>query len=250
MVNIETVTTLTGTRNIEKDAEFTSFANITEGEKIPDTDSPQFVNISYSIKDYAGILSVPNSLLSDAKALEAYLTKWLAKKNVATRNKIIVTILNTLTKTAITGIDSVKTQLNVTLDPAIAAKSYIVMNQDSFNKFDQMKDNDDRPLLQVSPTDPTKKMLAGKEIKVYSNKVLPTRVGTGADAGKKFAPVIIGNLKEVITLFDRQAMSLKATDIGAGAFEYNQTKYRAIFRLDSVKVDTSAAVFGEIEITA
>ena len=248
LVNIETVSTLTGSRNIEKDAEFTPFANLTEGNSIADTDTPQFVNLTYSIKDYAGIMPVPNNLLADAKGLEAHLMKWLARKNVATRNSIITALLATLTKSAVTGIDSVKTILNVTLDPAIADKSYIIMNQDSFNKFDQMKDNDNRPLLQVSPTDPTKKLIAGKEIKVYSNKTLATRAGTGADAGKKFAPVIIGNLKEVVTIFDRQAMSLLATNIGAGAFEKNQTKYRAILRLDGKTVDTKAAIFGEIEI--
>ena len=250
LVNIETVSTLTGSRNIEKDAEFTPFANLTEGNSIADTDTPQFVNLTYSIKDYAGIMPVPNNLLADAKGLEAHLMKWLARKNVATRNSIITALLATLTKSAVTGIDSVKTILNVTLDPAIADKSYIIMNQDSFNKFDQMKDNDNRPLLQVSPTDQTKKLIAGKEIKVYSNKTLATRTGTGADAGKKFAPVIIGNLKEVVTIFDRQAMSLLATNIGAGAFEKNQTKYRAILRLDGKTVDTKAAIFGEIEVTA
>ena len=180
LVNIETVSTLTGSRNIEKDAEFTPFANLTEGNSIADTDTPKFVNLTYSIKDYAGIMPVPNNLLADAKGLESHLMKWLARKNVATRNSIITALLATLTKSAVTGIDSVKTILNVTLDPAIADKSYIIMNQDSFNKFDQMKDNDNRPLLQVSPTDPTKKLIAGKEIKVYSNKTLATRAGAGA----------------------------------------------------------------------
>lgn len=250
LVTIETVTTLTGSRNMEKDAQYTEFANLTEGETIPDTDGPQFVNIPFAIKDYAGILPVPNNLLNDSVALQKHINKWLAKKNVATRNAIIRSILNTLTKTAITGLDSVKTVLNVVLDVAISESSFIIMNQDSFNKFDLMKDSDGKPLLQPMVTDPTKLMIAGKVIKKYSNKVLPTRVGaTGtADEGKKFAPVIIGNLEEAVTIFDRQAMSLLATNIGAGAFEKNQTKTRAILRLDGKKFDGDAAVFGEIEV--
>lgn len=248
LVNIESVSTLTGSRNIEKDAEYTAFADLTEGNTIADTDTPQFTNITYSIKDYAGIMPVPNNLLADAKALEAHLMKWLAKKNVATRNSIITAILATLTKTAITGVDDVKTVLNKTLDPAIANKSYIIMNQDSFDKFDKIKDSEGRPVLQPDVTNPTIMRLKGKEIKLVSNKVMATRIGSGADAGKKFAPVIIGNLKEVVTIFDRQAMSLLATNIGAGAFEKNQTKYRAILRLDAKKVDGVAAIFGEIEV--
>lgn len=248
LVNIESVSTLTGSRNIEKDAEYTAFADLTEGNTIADTDTPQFTNITYSIKDYAGIMPVPNNLLADAKGLEAHLMKWLAKKNVATRNSIIVAIIATLTKTAITNVDDVKTVLNKTLDPAIANKSYIIMNQDSFDKFDKMKDSEGRPVLQPDVTNPTIMRLKGKEIKLVSNKVIATRIGAGDDAGKKFAPVIIGNLKEVVTIFDRQAMSLLATNIGAGAFEKNQTKYRAILRLDGKKVDTAAAIFGEIEV--
>ena len=251
-VNIESVSTLTGSRNIEKEAEFTSFANLTEGGTIADTDTPQFTNISYSIKDYAGILPVPNNLLNDAVGLQAHLMKWLAKKNVATRNAIIATLLNTLTKTAITDIDSVKTVLNKTLDPAISASSncYIFMNQDSFDKFDKMKDGEEKPVLQPDVTNPTIMRIKGKQVVLLSNKTLATRTGTGADAGKKFAPVIIGNLKEVVTIFDRQAMSLLATNIGAGSFENNLTKYRAILRLDAKMVDTKAAVFGEIDVTA
>ena len=248
LVNIESVSTLTGSRNIEKDAEYTAFADLTEGNTIADTDTPQFTNITYSIKDYAGIMPVPNNLLADAKGLESHLMKWLAKKNVATRNSIITTILATLTKTAITNVDDVKTVLNKTLNPAIANKSYIIMNQDSFDKFDKMKDSEGRPVLQPDVTNPTIMRLKGKEIKLVSNKVMATRIGSGADAGKKFAPVIIGNLKEVVTIFDRQAMSLLATNIGAGAFEKNQTKYRAILRLDAKKVDGSGAIFGEIEV--
>lgn len=251
-VNIESVSTLTGSRNIEKEAEFTSFANLTEGGTIADMDTPQFTNIAYSIKDYAGILPVPNNLLNDAVGLQAHLMKWLAKKNVATRNAIIATLLNTLNKTAITNIDSVKTALNKTLDPAISASAncYIFMNQDSFDKFDKMKDGEDKPVLQPDVTNPTIMRIKGKQVVLLSNKTLATRTGTGADAGKKFAPVIIGNLKEVVTLFDRQAMSLLATNIGAGSFENNLTKYRAILRLDAKMVDTKAAVFGEIDVTA
>ena len=244
LVNVETVGTLTGSRVIEKEALYTPFANIVaEGDTITETNSPQFLTINYTIKDYAGILTVPNNLLNDTAALQAYLNKWLAKKDIATRNTLIVTLLNTLTKTAIAGIDDVKTVLNVNLDPSITAMSYVVMNQDAFNKFDKMKDSQGNYLLQPLATDPTKKTLAGKEVIVFSNKVLPTRV-----SGGNYAPVIIGNINEAITLFDRQAMSLLATNIGAGAFEKNQTKFRAILRLDMAKVDTSAVVFGEIVV--
>ncbi|QLY82237.1 phage major capsid protein [Clostridium intestinale] len=249
LVNIEPVTTLTGSRNIEKDAEHTSFVEFEEGDDVPTADSPQFNNVAYSIKDRGGILPVPNNLLSDNTAnLEAYLNRWLAKKQVATRNKLIVDLLATKTKVAITGIDDVKTILNVTLDPSISAMAIAVMNQDSFNKFDKMKDSDGKYLLETNPQNPTMKLLSGKPIYVISNKTLKTITVTEGEETIKKAPVIIGSLKEAITLFDRQAMSLMATNVGGDAFKKNRTDIRAITREDVKLVDTSAVVYAEIEV--
>ncbi|GMQ56780.1 phage major capsid protein [Vallitalea sediminicola] len=246
LVNVEPVNTKTGSRNIEKDAEYTPFAEFTETDDIGETDSPQFVNISYDIKDRGGILPVPNNLLKDNKAnIKAHLNKWLAKKQVATRNKLIVDILNLLPKTAITAIDDIKDIINVQLDPSISDMSVAVTNQDSFNKLDKMKDSDGNYLLQKDPTEPTRKLLAGKiPIKVYSNKTIKTR----DDSGTKKAPIIIGSLKEAITLFDREQLSLLATAIGGTAFGKNRTEIRAITREDVKKVDEDAVVFGEITI--
>lgn len=252
-VNVEPVSTLTGSRNIEKDATTTPFADITEGQAIGETDTPKFVNVTYSIKDKGGILPIPNNLINDAVGLMAHINKWLAQKAVATENKVIVDLLATLTKAVITGVDDVKTVLNKTLDPAISESEncYIFMNQDSFDKFDKMKDEEGKPILQPDVTNPTIMRLKGKQIVKYSNKTLATRTGTeGAEAGKKFAPVIIGNLKEAITLFDRQAISLASTNTGGDSFKFNRTDVRGIMRLDAKKVDTASAIFGEIEVTA
>lgn len=245
LVNVEPVTTKSGSRNIEKDAEYTPFAELTEGLDVPEESSPQFVNVPYAIKDRGGILPVPNSLFADNTAnLESYLNKWLAKKEVATRNKLIVDKLATLSKTAIADIDDVKDVMDVQLDPAIADMAVVVMNQDSFNKFNKMKDNDNNYLLEKDPQNPTRKLLNGKPIIVFSNKTLATR----DDAGTLKAPVIIGSLSEAITLFDRQAISLLSTKIGGTAFGKNRTEVRAITREDVQFVDSDAVVYGEIAL--
>jgi len=241
LVNIEPVTTLTGNRNIEVDAQYVPFAEFTEGNDVPDTDTPTFRNIPYTILDRGGILPMPNNLLNDNTAnLQAYLNRWLAKKNVATRNSLIVTLLKTITKTPIADIDDVKKILNVTLDPAISNMAVVVMNQDAFNVFDTMKDGDGKPVLQPNPLNATQKMIAGKVIYVYSNKTIPT-VATKA-------PVIIGSFKEAVTLFDREQISLLSTNVGGGAFKGNRTDIRAITREDVRMVDTDALVFAELTI--
>lgn len=236
LVYVEPVSTLTGTRVIEVDGEYTPFAEVTEGSKISDIENGDFKAISYSCKTYGGILPIPNNLLKDNKGnLLYHVSKWFAKKKVATENKLIGDSLSTFSKTAMKGIDDIKTVLNKTLDPAISANAIVVTNQTGFNELDKMKDTDGNYLLQPDPTKPTQKLLKGRPVKVYPDKVLAN------DTTK--APVIIGDFKRAITLFDRQLLTVDSTNIGAGAFETNSTKVRGLLRMDVQKFDEKAIVF-------
>lgn len=236
LVYVEPVSTLTGTRVIEVDGEYTPFAEVTEGSKISDIENGDFKAIPYSCKTYGGILPIPNNLLKDNKGnLLYYVSKWFAKKKVATENKLIGDSLSTFSKTAMKGIDDIKTVLNKTLDPAISANAIVVTNQTGFNELDKMKDTDGNYLLQPDPTKPTQKLLKGRPVKVYPDKVLAN------DTTK--APVIIGDFKRAITLFDRQLLTVDSTNIGAGAFETNSTKVRGLLRMDVQKFDEKAIVF-------
>lgn len=242
-VRVEPVTTLSGKRVIEKNAENTPFTVIDEtgGTAIGDTESPQFASITYSVKSYGGILPVPKSLLQDQKAnLRRYLVKWLSKKTTATENSLILQLLETLPKVQITGADDIKKAFNVTLDPAIALSSKITTNQDGFDYLDTLKDSNGKYLLTPDPTNPSKKLFNGKEIVVVSNKILKTATGK--------APIFIGDLYEAIVLFDRETTELLATDVGGEAFKKNRVDIRAITRLDVKKFDASAVVFGQITI--
>lgn len=236
LVYVEPVSTLTGTRVIEVDGEYTPFAEVTEGSKISDIENGDFKAIPYSCKTYGGILPIPNNLLKDNKGnLLYHVSKWFAKKKVATENKLIGDSLSTFSKTAMKGIDDIKTVLNKTLDPAISANAIVVTNQTGFNELDKMKDTDGNYLLQPDPTKPTQKLLKGRPVKVYPDKVLVN------DTTK--APVIIGDFKRAITLFDRQLLTVDSTNIGAGAFETNSTKVRGLLRMDVQKFDEKAIVF-------
>nr|WP_270445749.1 phage major capsid protein [Fusobacterium varium] len=68
-INNEPVSTKTGSRVIEKNADEVPFTLLAEGDTIPDVETPQFSLINYDIKDYAGILPVPNNLLNDTDML-------------------------------------------------------------------------------------------------------------------------------------------------------------------------------------
>lgn len=242
-VTVEPVSTLTGSRVLEKDAEHTSFNAIGENTTIGNTANPQFEPVEYKVKKYGGILPVPNELLADASAkLRGYLNKWLSKKSTATENTLIISILETFTKKAITGIDDIKDVLDKELDPAISSLSSVILNQDSFNYFNKLKDTQGNYILEKDPKNPTKKLLSGRPVIVLSNRILKTKLNK--------APVIIGSLKEGVVLFDRQAISLLATNTGGESFINDRTDIRAIIRLDVKKFDTNAVVYGELDLSA
>jgi len=251
-VTVEPVKTLKGARTLERRADSTPFAPLSEygnPNAMQEINSPKFDRLSYEIEDYAGFLPVPNDLLADTdQALEAYLRKWLAKKSRATRNSLILTVLNGLTKTTFADYKGIKSAINVDLDPAHAQVAKIYTNQDGFNYLDQLEDANGKPLLQEDPQDATRKLLSGRQIIVLSNKTIASVVD-GGGVGTLMAPFIVGDLKEAIVLWDRMQMSVDMTKEGGNAWRTNTTEFRAIEREDVTTWDTEAVVYGQIDIT-
>ena len=242
LVDVIPVSTNKGSRVLEKLADITPLVNLEELADIEDLENPKFENIKYNIKDYAWILVLSNDLLADTQeALLQYLSNWLAKKSAVTRNTLILEQLGSLAKTTISKQDDIKDILNVKLDPAINATTKAVTNQSGFNVLDKLKDAFGRYLLQPNPTDPTKKLLFGKPVSVISDKYLPNG---GTKTNPKY-PLIIGDLKEAVKLFDRQQYSILATSVGGKAFYRNSTDLRIIEREDVVLWDTDAVVYAE-----
>ena len=239
-VNVEKVTTSSGSRVYEKWSDITPLTALDEEDaEIPGNDDPKLYLIKYLIKRYAGISTVTNSLLKDtAENILTWLSKWISKKVVVTRNgKILAAIdgIKAAQKKAITDVDGIKDIVNVQLDPAIEATSMFLTNQDGYNALDKVKRSDGSYLLQKDVTSSTGYTFLGKPIKKISNRFLPSVSG-------KY-PLYIGDLKEAVTLYDRENMSLLTTNIGGGAFETDTTKVRVIDRFDVQLVDDEALVF-------
>lgn len=246
LVNVERVSTNSGTRVIERYADQTPFDNVEEAAEFPEVSTPQFDDIEYKIKKKGGILKVTRELLQDsAENIMGYLKKWISKKAKATRNFMIVAkikeICSGLERT-VSGIDDLKDIFNLVLDPAVAINSCVLTNQYGFNWLDKLKDKDGNYILQKDPTNATKKLLFGSyPVKVVSNKTL------GNIKGK--APLICGDLKEAITIFDRETLTVDITDLAAGAWERDQTSIKVRERLDIQTVDAEAIVMGLVEVT-
>lgn len=247
LVNVETVSTLSGSRVIEINADQVPFDNVDEAAEFPEVETPQFRNIDYKVKKKGGILKVTRELLQDtAENIIGYLRRWIAKKAKVTRNFLILAQLDASfggakTKTLET-LDDFKDVFNVELDPAIALSSGVLTNQDGFNWMDKLKDNDGKYVLQPNPVDATKHLLFGKyPVTVVSNKVLKT------ESNK--IPFYMGDFKEAITIFDRETLSIEFSTEAGDLWSKDLTGVKVRERLDIKTVDEEAVIKGEVDAT-
>ncbi|MTE02754.1 phage major capsid protein [Lactobacillus johnsonii] len=245
IVNVESVTTTHGSRTYEKLADITPLVELDEdGKAIGDNDDPELTVVKYLIHEYAGINTATNSLLKDTVAnILQWLTNWIAKKVVVTRNLKILEVMNKAPKKpTIAKFDDVKDLENNTLAPAIESTSSFLTNQSGYNVLSKLKDADGRYLMQPDVTQPDRYLIDGKPVLRIADKWLPDVSGSH--------PLYFGDFKQAITLFDRENMELTTTNIGGGAFETNTTKVRVIDRFDVEMVDDGAIAVGSFKTVA
>lgn len=248
LVNIEPVTTLSGARVIEINADQTPFDNIDEEAQFPEVATPTFKKVAYKVLKKGGILKITRELTQDsAENILAYLRKWIAKKSKATRNFLILAKLDSVFGKAdkvrdITSIDDLKSIFNVELDPSIAVSASVLTNQDGFNWLDTLKDSDGKYILQPNPALPTQNLLFGKyPIIRVSNKTLKTVTGK--------APIYCGDFKEAITVFDRETLSIEFSTEAGDLWGKDLTGIKVRERLDVQAVDEEAVIKGTVTIT-
>lgn len=249
-VNVEPVKTLSGSRVIEVDADSTPWQDVDEGEEFPEEETPKFRLIKYKIGKKGGILKTTRELLMDSAAnILAYLNKWIAKKSRATRNAAILKKLKEITagkEVAVSSFDDFKDVFNVKLDASIAQSSIILTNQSGFNYLDKLKDKDGNYILQPDVTDKTKKMLFGEyPVHKVSNKTLKSIEAEGIVKH----PVYMGDLKEAITLFDREKITVELSTEAGDLWAKDLTGIKVRDRFDVQSVDETAVIAGEITET-
>jgi HK97 family phage major capsid protein len=248
-ITVEPVTTLSGTRVYKKRSQQTGFVEVPENGEIPEKATPQFTVLNYQVKKYAGFFRVTNELLKDStEAIINTLIRWIGDESRVTRNNLISAIMNAKAKTAIPNLNGLKKAVNVQLDPAFRSTSSVFVNQDAYNWLDTLKDNNGQYLLQPSLESPSGRQLFGLPVVIVSNKVLPSRVDSGT--GASFAPIIVGDLKEGIVLFDRQQTEILSSNVAMDAFQTDVTLWRAIERMQVKMRDEEAFVFGEVQLPA
>lgn len=234
-VNVEAVTTLSGSRVYEKWTDVTPLKPLETSSAIGDNEDPQLTTVKYLIKRYAGITTITNSLLKDtAENIIAWLSSWIAKKVVVTRNTEIIKAIDKLpTKPTLAKWDDI-IDLEAKVDPAIKPTSMFLTNTSGFTALKKVKNAMGDYLMERDVKSPTGYSIDGFPVKEVADRWLPNKSSAH--------PLYFGDLKQAVTLFDRENMSLLATNIGAGAFEYDLTKIRVIDGFDVQTVDNEAFV--------
>lgn len=251
-ISVEPVTTNKGARTYQKKGDAEAFVDLDENGAITkEITAPKFERVTYTIQDRAGFMPVSNDLTADSDAnISAIVTAWLARANIATANAKILAIIKAKSQQELDGIDGIKKVVNVTLGQAYKGTAKIITNDDGLNYLDTLADANGRPLLNPDPTDSANLQLrcgtVVVPIKVVPNKAFPS-------TGTKI-PFVIGDLKAGIRKYDRQSMSLKASDVATigdfNAFAMNMTLIRAILRDDYKELDKDAYVYGYIDTAA
>jgi len=206
-----------------------------------------FFELRYEIKTHRGYFLVSKEAIEDAKVdIMSELSEWIGRLIAATRNAAILTALTVGTpgvdgqtlvieKVDAVGVDGIKDAVNLRILPNYG-NNVALMNQSAFNELDKLKDGNGRYLLQDDVKASSGKSLLGARIDVVSDVTLPSV------AGKH--PIIIGNIKDAIVLFDRSRYEARWTDymhFGEGLMIALRQDVRILDEKAAVYLEFSAA---------
>ncbi len=235
LVNVIPVTTLSGSTNFETEDDGL-LDDFEDGNTLNESNNPKFDKKSWKIKYKGKLIYISNILLGNEKAqLLAYLNKWFVRKAVRTENKDIFDTLKA-NKTAIAckGLLSLKSEMNLKLDPSCLIGASLVTNQTGFDIMDSEVDENGRPMLQPDPTNATRKVYNGYPIEVFADAELKN-VAEGE------SPVFIGNLVNGCDFMDRENLEFATSE--HFAFNKNQTTMRVMEGYDVVGTDKDSYLF-------
>lgn len=245
-VRVVNVTTKSGRRTIKKRSQHQGFATVAEAAKFGKTATPQFAVLSYEIEKRGGYLPVTNELLADSdNNIAAIVEEWLADEARVTANKEILAVVQAKTAQDLKSLDGILAAW-VGLGSTFRATSKLITNDDGLLWLGTLKDGNGRYLLTPNPADSKQlRLCVGPHVlpvKTYDNDTIPTTSGK--------IPMILGDLKEGVVYWDRQAFSVKVSDTAVvgdfNAFEQDMTIWRGSLRDDCTERDDGAFVNGYI----
>lgn len=244
LLNPYPTTTLSGTYPIDDPEDPQDLIDFDDGDEISEMKDPKFKSVAYNIHMRGGLLPISRLLQQVAPAsFIQYLGRWWNKKAIRTENKIIFKKLKDAKASEIVSIstlDSIKTVLNTKLDASLIDVR-IVVNQDSYNYLDCLKDENGRPLINSDPMQKDRMLFKGiYPIEKFPNSQLKTELNK--------APVLIGDFTEVCDFVELDGGLQIATSEHAN-FKKNQNLMRCVTGNDVTIKDKNAFVYCTVDVS-
>lgn len=223
LVNVVPVNTKSG-KHYEPDLSgATAMKTVEELAKSPENSGIGYNEIDYNVETYREAYRHSNELKDDMPEFDKYVVELTDEVVRLTQNKFILDAVNadedietkTFTTVADFATPGVKTKYR---------KAYIV-SESKYNQIARLKDSEGRFLLHNDLTQPMGKTILGYPVIVKEDDEI------GADTA------IFGDLKQAVTFFDRQEVSVKWVE-----HQYWGTVLQPVIRFDVKVVKPEAIV--------
>ncbi|MBW9154866.1 phage major capsid protein [Clostridium tagluense] len=250
LINVEPVGTLKGSRPyVTNQPEAQGFASVDEGKEVQALYEPTFDDMAYLVRSYAGFIPLTKELLADdVTSIYNFIVKWLGENELNTYAYQVFNGTGTksaqgiMTETKVGGalisrtekllvaptIKKFKTTFNVDLEALVNGTETITTNSDGYDYLDGLEDKNGKAYLQADATSLSGYKFLGRDIFTVPKKFL-ANVVDGVDT---LTPFLMGDLKQIYTMFDREQMVIESTKIGGDAWRSRKTEAMGDFRFD------------------
>lgn len=204
-VTVKEVKNGSGKYPVVRQSQVAALPEVAELAQNPELAVKPFFELAYDIKTHRGYFMISREAIEDAQIdVLGELKQWMARTIAATRNSAIINVLRNggpgedgpttkIPAATVTSIDDIKDAVNVNLLPNYEHNVAIV-SQSAFATIDKLKDGNGNYLVQSDIKEASARRLLGAKVVVLPDEML------GEDGANT---IVIGNLKDAITLFDR-----------------------------------------------
>lgn len=204
-VTVKQVKNGSGKYPVVRQSQVAALPEVAELAQNPELAVKPFFELAYDIKTHRGYFMISREAIEDAQIdVLGELKQWMARTIAATRNSAIINVLKNggpgedgpttkIPAATVTSIDDIKDAVNVNLLPNYEHNVAIV-SQSAFATIDKLKDGNGNYLVQSDIKEASARRLLGAKVVVLPDEML------GEDGANT---IVIGNLKDAITLFDR-----------------------------------------------
>ena len=213
-VTVKNVQNGSGKYPVVRQSQVAALPEVEELAANPELAVKPFFQLAYDIKTHRGYFKISREAIEDSKIdVLSELKQWMARTIAATRNAAIIDVLKNggpgedgattkIPSQTVSSVDDIKDAININLLPNYEHNVAIV-SQSAYATIDKLKDNQGNYLLQPDIKEASAKRLLGARVVILPDEML------GEDGANT---VVIGNLKDAITLFNRSQYQAGWTD--------------------------------------